>query len=173
VATGGKPRRTVFPGSNLSNVITSDDALELKNKPKSILGGGAGYIAVELASFFLQVGTDVTMAVRSILLKSFDVDIRDIIEDSLVHRGLKIMSGYVASAIEKIEPEDGLLKVQMKDKTTHKAKLKWGKSMVCQQRIGGLMAQRMAGFAAVCGEDLQQHSYAAHGSFFFSHGRPL
>mmetsp|Transcript_132150 Transcript_132150/g.263710 ORF Transcript_132150/g.263710 Transcript_132150/m.263710 type:complete len:524 (-) Transcript_132150:127-1698(-) len=113
VCTGGKPRQMDIPGAELENVITSDEALELESKPKSMLVVGAGYIAVELASFFLQVGTDVTMAVRSSLLKSFDTDVSGIIEDSLLERGLKVQGDL---PVEIVQAED-VLNVTMADGT--------------------------------------------------------
>merc|ERR1740123_2691805 len=116
LATGGKPRRMEFEGSNLPRVITSDEALELPNKPKSMLVVGGGYIAVELASFFLQVGTNVTMAVRSTMLKSFDEDIIDIVEDSLIHRGAEILSGSTKMP-KKIVDAGDMLKVEFGDGT--------------------------------------------------------
>jgi len=116
LATGGKPRRMTFPGSDLPNVITSDEALELKQKPRSMLVVGAGYIAVELASFFLQMGADVTMAMRShsSLLKSFDSDVRGLVEDSLRKRGLKIEAGKQPAKIVQLQ-QSNLLSVEMTD----------------------------------------------------------
>jgi len=117
VATGGKPRLMDIPGINSANVITSDEALELKTKPESMLVVGGGYIGVELASFFLQVGTDVTMAVRSDLLKDFDSDVKGVVEDSLLQRGLKLEKGK--HPVEIVQ--DGhFLNVIMSDRTTIK-----------------------------------------------------
>lgn len=113
LATGGKPKKdNSFPGSDLC--ITSDQALELQEKPKSMLVVGAGYIAVELASFFMQVGTDVTMSIRSQMLREFDEDIRDIVEDSLIYRNLTIIRGAAITSVVKID-QSNLLKVKFED----------------------------------------------------------
>lgn len=114
LATGGRPRRMSFPGSDLPNVITSDEALELKHKPTSMLVVGGGYIAAELASFFLQVGADVTMAMRSSLLKSFDSDVSGLVEDSLLRRGLHISQGNVPASIVQ-SSRSNMLEVEMTD----------------------------------------------------------
>jgi glutathione reductase (NADPH) len=116
LATGGKPKQPpAFPGSDLC--ITSDEALELPQKPASMLVVGAGYIAVELASFFLQVGTKVTMSIRSQMLREFDEDVRDIVEDSLIHRGLNIIHGNAIKSIVKVD-ESNLLNVEFNDGNT-------------------------------------------------------
>jgi len=117
VATGGKPKRMNIPGINLPNVITSDEALELQKKPESMLVVGGGYIGVELASFFLQVGTNVHMSVRSDLLNTFDSDVKAITEDSLLERGLKLSKGN--SPVEIVQ-DGSFLKVTMSNKVTLK-----------------------------------------------------
>src|SRR5207247_7521376 len=42
-------------------IITSDEILDLKQIPKSLLVLGAGAVGVEFASMFLRFGTDVTI----------------------------------------------------------------------------------------------------------------
>ena len=71
VATGSRPVRPAFPGSDL--VDTSDDALAYATRPTSLVIIGGGYIAMELAGIYAAFGTDVTVAVRSgEVLRGFD-----------------------------------------------------------------------------------------------------
>jgi len=60
IATGAKPR--LLPGIQLSEfVITSKEALELKELPKSMAIIGGGYIGCEFASIFASLGSKVTI----------------------------------------------------------------------------------------------------------------
>ena len=52
--------------------ITSDDIFSLKKSPGKTLVVGASYIALECAGFLHELHLDVTVAVRSIVLRGFD-----------------------------------------------------------------------------------------------------
>ena len=55
--------------------LTSDDALHLRELPKSMLILGGGAIAVEFAQLFARFDVEVTLIQRSNqILKSFDGD---------------------------------------------------------------------------------------------------
>ncbi|NQU58774.1 MAG: FAD-dependent oxidoreductase, partial [Rhodospirillales bacterium] len=63
VAVGGWPSMPDVPG--IEHVISSNEALDLKQLPKSIVIVGAGYIAVEFAGIFHSLGVDVTLVLRA------------------------------------------------------------------------------------------------------------
>eukprot|EP00820_Chromera_velia_P019949 Cvel_28656.t1-p1 / transcript=Cvel_28656.t1 / gene=Cvel_28656 / organism=Chromera_velia_CCMP2878 / gene_product=Thioredoxin reductase, putative / transcript_product=Thioredoxin reductase, putative / location=Cvel_scaffold3791:13079-13801(+) / protein_length=241 / sequence_SO=supercontig / SO=protein_coding / is_pseudo=false len=74
LATGGRPSipsASEVPGA-LEAAITSDDIFSMKRSPGKTLVVGASYIALETAGFLNELGFDVTVAVRSILLRGFD-----------------------------------------------------------------------------------------------------
>ena len=52
--------------------ITSDDLFYLSKAPGKTLIVGASYIALECAGFLNGLGYDVTVMVRSVLLRGFD-----------------------------------------------------------------------------------------------------
>ena len=52
--------------------ITSDDIFSLPAPPGKTLVVGASYVALECAGFLAGLGFDVTVMVRSILLRGFD-----------------------------------------------------------------------------------------------------
>ena len=52
--------------------ITSDDLFSLPAPPGKTLIVGASYVALECAGFLAGLGFDVTVMVRSILLRGFD-----------------------------------------------------------------------------------------------------
>jgi dihydrolipoamide dehydrogenase len=61
VATGSQPRS--IPGIEIDGkrIITSDEAIALKQVPKSIVILGSGAVGVEFASIFRRFGSDVTI----------------------------------------------------------------------------------------------------------------
>ena len=66
-----------IPGGE--HAITSDDIWQLKKNPGKTLVVGASYVALECAGFLKGIGCDVTIAVRSILLRGFDQQCADLI----------------------------------------------------------------------------------------------
>ncbi len=91
VATGGYPSRMAdFEGAELC--ITSDEAFHLKALPKSIAIVGGGYIALEFAHIFRGLGSDVTLIYRgSKVLRGFDEDLRDALQDSMRQKGIRLI----------------------------------------------------------------------------------
>ena len=71
IAVGGRPTFLDIEGSE-KLVITSDDIFSLQKAPGKTLIVGASYIALECAGFLAGFGYDVTVMVRSILLRGFD-----------------------------------------------------------------------------------------------------
>ncbi len=61
VATGSSPRGV--PGIEIDHkrIITSDEAINLREVPKSIVIMGSGAVGVEFASIFRRFGSDVTI----------------------------------------------------------------------------------------------------------------
>lgn len=70
IATGGRPALPDIPGRE--HCITSDDIFWKKESPGKTLIVGASYIALECGGFLHGLGFDVTVMVRSILLRGFD-----------------------------------------------------------------------------------------------------
>lgn len=72
IATGCRPHipDDVEGAKELS--ITSDDIFSLKKDPGKTLVVGASYVALECSGFLNSLGYDVTVAVRSIVLRGFD-----------------------------------------------------------------------------------------------------
>ena len=102
IAVGGKSSFPEFDG-NL-NMINSDEALDLKELPKSILIYGSGYIAVEFAGIFNGFGVETNLVFRSdFVLRGFDLDIRKKLTEQIENRGIKVFS---KTTIEKIEDSD-------------------------------------------------------------------
>jgi dihydrolipoamide dehydrogenase len=61
VATGSAPRSVPGIAVDGKRIITSDEAIHLKEIPKSIMVMGSGAVGVEFASIFNRFGADVTL----------------------------------------------------------------------------------------------------------------
>lgn len=53
-------------------VVCSDDLFSLEHSPGKTVMVGASYVSLECAGFLHGIGLDVTVLVRSILLRGFD-----------------------------------------------------------------------------------------------------
>lgn len=115
VATGGRPFKPAIEGAELG--ITSNEAFHLEKLPKSILIEGGGYIAVEFATIFAGLGVDTKLIYRrERVLRGFDPDVREGLDEGLRARGVKLI--YQAT-VEKIEGEAGALSVTLDNGETH------------------------------------------------------
>src|SRR5438105_671412 len=91
IATGGYPSRGVAT-EGAECCITSDDAFHLKQFPRRIAIIGGGYIALEFAHIFHGMGAEVTLVYRgSKILRGFDEDRRDALQNSLQDKGIRLM----------------------------------------------------------------------------------
>ncbi len=103
------------------SIIDSDDALSLKEVPKSMLIIGGGYIAVEMASMYLKLGSKVTIVYRGKrLLKTMEPEISDVLL-----KGIKALGGEVLfrSEVESARSNTATVKTQKGKKKTRFDKL--------------------------------------------------
>ncbi|MFN0219518.1 MAG: glutathione-disulfide reductase [Hyphomicrobium sp.] len=101
IATGAKPNLDAGL-DGVEHVITSNEAFDLATLPKSIVVAGGGYIAVEFASIFNGLGSDVTLLYRGEkILRGFDEDLRDALTAAMQRRGIRILTNDVFARIEK------------------------------------------------------------------------
>jgi glutathione reductase (NADPH) len=100
VATGGAPFKPDIEGADLG--ITSNEAFHLEKLPRTILIEGGGYIAVEFATIFNGLGVDTTLVYRrDKILRGFDGDVREGLEDAMRERGIRFRYGYHISKLRK------------------------------------------------------------------------
>lgn len=98
IATGGRPSDAGIPGGKEYS-INSDDIFWMKNKPGRTLVVGASYIALECGGFMQALGIDVTIMVRSILLRGFDQQIANKIGEYMAAQGVKFIKQAVPISI--------------------------------------------------------------------------
>ncbi len=92
IATGTRPR--ILPNMSVdgNRVITSDEAINLSNSPKSILILGAGVIGCEFASMFNAVGTKVHLVdTRPQIMSNEDRDVSDFISNAFDAVGIHVI----------------------------------------------------------------------------------
>jgi pyruvate/2-oxoglutarate dehydrogenase complex dihydrolipoamide dehydrogenase (E3) component len=105
IATGSVIAHYPIPGLEETGFITSDDALKMRETPESIIVLGAGAVAVELAQFFLRIGTKVTLLQRSgYILSQSDEDLARPVEDRFREEGMNLFTG---TKIIKAAKENG------------------------------------------------------------------
>lgn len=100
IAVGGRPTPLNCEGGELA--ISSDDIFSLDNDPGKVLCVGASYISLECAGFLRGIGKDVTVAVRSILLRGFDRECADLIGEHMKSEGVHFREGVVPTKLEKV-----------------------------------------------------------------------
>lgn len=100
IATGGSAYKPAIEGAELG--ITSNEAFHLETLPKTILIEGGGYIAVEFATIFAGLGVDTTLLYRGDrILRGFDHDLREGVEDGMRGRGIRLRYGANITALRK------------------------------------------------------------------------
>jgi len=111
IATGGKPRRPDYPGSEFA--LTSDDFFFMEQQPKRALIEGGGYIAVEFAHILQGLGTEVHLVYRNAMfLKNFDQDLSYALAEEMRKQGITL---HFSNQIEAIEKSKNNLCVKMQN----------------------------------------------------------
>ncbi|MGI9408377.1 MAG: glutathione-disulfide reductase, partial [Hyphomicrobiaceae bacterium] len=119
IATGGWPYKPDIEGANLG--ITSNDAFELEQLPKSIIVVGGGYIAVEFAGIFNGLGVETELHYRGPkILRGFDEDLRDVLTEEMSSRGVRIVTNSDPSALTK---SGETITMKTTDGETHEAEM--------------------------------------------------
>jgi len=106
IATGSEP--AIIPAFKIDhkNVLTSDDALNLKTLPKDILIVGAGAIGIEFGSFWTSFGVNVTIVemLPQVVPTLKDRKVAATVQRILSKKGIIVKTGV---KIENIEVKDG------------------------------------------------------------------
>jgi dihydrolipoamide dehydrogenase len=100
IATGSRPAQIpTFPFDG-EKILSSDDALELKEIPKSMIIVGAGVIGCEWACIFRELGTEVTMVeMLPRAVSTEDMEISDILAKELKKKKIKLLTGVGVESV--------------------------------------------------------------------------
>ncbi|CRG99449.1 thioredoxin reductase, putative [Plasmodium relictum] len=115
IATGCRPYipKDVEGAEELS--ITSDDIFSLKREPGKTLVVGASYVALECAGFLNSLGYDVSVSVRSIVLRGFDQQCANKVKKYMEEQGVVFLNGILPKKLTKYNNQ---IMVEFSDKTT-------------------------------------------------------
>lgn len=121
LAPGAKPTQPPLPGGNIENLFTLrtvEDTLRIrefveKQKPRSVVLAGGGYIGLELAENLNELGVDVTIIQRpKHLLNPFDPEMAAFIHAKLRSKGIRLRLGH---SVEGFRQEGDNVEVLLKD----------------------------------------------------------
>lgn len=102
IATGSTPFIPDIKGKEY--LLTSNEIFHLPALPKHLLVVGAGFIALEFAGIFKNLGVDVTLVHRGDkLLRGFDEDVRDMITELQSEKGINL---HLNTTIQQVEQLD-------------------------------------------------------------------
>ena len=120
IASGGRPREiSGIPNSN--NVWFYKEALQVDKIPNKLLVVGSGAIGVEFASFFAQMGSNVSLLEsKSTILPNEDLEVSNFVEKQFINRGIKIYKNHSLLSLKekgdlfeaKLKSEDKMLSLE-------------------------------------------------------------
>jgi dihydrolipoamide dehydrogenase len=93
LATGSKVKSLPGLKPDGEHILTSDDVLKSRTLPKSLIVVGAGAVGVEFASFYHDVGVEVTLLeYLPAVIPLEDAELSQGLERSFSRRGIKVMT---------------------------------------------------------------------------------
>lgn len=105
IATGSRPiELKPFPFGG--RILSSTEALDLPEIPKSMIVIGGGYIGAELGQMFSKFGTKVTIIEGlDTVLPGFDKDMTRLVAKSMERTGIEIVTNAKAESAEQTDKE--------------------------------------------------------------------
>ncbi|WP_310531632.1 dihydrolipoyl dehydrogenase [Novosphingobium sp.] len=114
VATGARARDLPFAPADGKRVWTYRHAMTPTELPSKLLVIGSGAIGIEFASFYNDMGSDVTVVeMMDRVVPVEDADVSAFLEKALVKQGMKIMTG---AGVESLAGSDSGVKAKIKAK---------------------------------------------------------
>lgn len=105
IATGSTFAEVPAFKFNGKTILSSKDALDVKDIPKKIVVIGGGFIGLEIGTFFTKLGTEVTVVeAQNQLLTGTDRECVDVVQKKLVKRGVSI---HLESKVTQVSTKNG------------------------------------------------------------------
>jgi dihydrolipoamide dehydrogenase len=123
IATGSKPTPLPFAPFDKKRIISSTEALELKEVPKHLIVIGGGVIGMELGSVYARIGAKVTVVeFLDSLIPTMDGTMGKELQKATKKLGMEFYLGHKVTAVEnkgkevtvKAEPKNGGTAVELK-----------------------------------------------------------
>ncbi|KIQ16423.1 dihydrolipoamide dehydrogenase [Flavobacterium sp. MEB061] len=110
IATGSKPSSLPFIKIDKERIITSTEALELKEVPKHLVIIGGGVIGIELGQVYLRLGAQVSVVeFMDRIIPGMDSSLSKELTKVLKKQGMKF---YVSHKVKSVERNGGAVVVQ-------------------------------------------------------------
>lgn len=111
IATGSQPKQIPGLETDGERILNSDHLLMLEEPPTSIIIVGAGAVGCEFASFFADIGTEVTLIeMLPTCVPLEDADAGKVLGKSLAERGVTVMTSAKVLA-DKTKVYDGVVEL--------------------------------------------------------------
>jgi len=102
IATGSKPSTLPFINLDKERIITSTEALKLKEVPKHLIVIGGGVIGLELGSVYKRLGADVTVVeYADKITPTMDADFSKELQKVLKKQGMKFAISHGVTSVER------------------------------------------------------------------------
>lgn len=119
IATGSKPNIPAAFNYDKKRVISSTEALNIREVPKSMVVIGGGVIGLELGSVFARLGTEVTVVeYMNSIISTMDADCSKELQRSLKKLGIKF---YLGHEVTKVTGQKTQAKVEIKKRGSDEA----------------------------------------------------
>lgn len=106
IATGSIPREVAIPGLRDVGYVTSDELLDVRDQPESLVVLGAGPVALEIGQFFARIGTRVTFIQRGPhVMSHLDRDIGETLEQAMRQEGMEIFTQTTLLRVSRKESQ--------------------------------------------------------------------
>jgi len=114
IATGSKPTVLPFITLDKERIITSTEALELKEIPKHLIVIGGGVIGLELGSVYKRLGSEVTVIeYMDRIIPTMDASLSKELNKVFRKQGMKF---NLSTGVQSVERNGDTVKVTAKDK---------------------------------------------------------
>jgi len=110
IATGSRPRIPEWCQPDGDRILTTRDCYPPKVFPDSVTVIGSGVTGVEFVHMFSSFGAQVTLVVsRQQVLPGKDPEVAAVLEEDFLRRGVQLLKGARATAIERDPEADGVV----------------------------------------------------------------
>ncbi|GAB3283753.1 dihydrolipoyl dehydrogenase family protein [Microbacterium lacusdiani] len=113
VATGSEPHIPDIPGLRDARPWGSREATSARAVPARLAVIGGGVVAVEVATVFADLGSEVTLLSRSPLLHELEPFAGEAVRDALRERGVQVRED--AQPAEVARTDDGAVRIRLED----------------------------------------------------------
>lgn len=114
LATGSRPAKIPIFSFDGKRVMTSDDVLDMRDLPSTLLIVGGGVIGCEFASIYSGLGVDVTIVeLLPRILATEDEEIGSLLERELKKRNVKIITGIKVDKVQMPNDKDQMSKLKI------------------------------------------------------------